>query len=164
MKYYKGNSNTKLHSNSNTLRSNSKSQNFNSIHKVNIWYGNGVSMNNNNISNNVTDSNDDYSGISVDKPLTHTKTTNSIKMNEYKSFSLNKNSLLSKSANMNGVDKMHFELNQDSESQEESCDTSLSNSQKENKATYEWPKNNKLFSNETISFDVDEEKMVGILV
>ncbi|CAF0762611.1 unnamed protein product [Brachionus calyciflorus] len=138
------NSNKKSSSNSNTLKSNSKS--FNLLQeKVNIWYGN----NSTNLINGLND--EDYSGISVDKPSL-LYDNQPYKLTETNSFGRKKStSQLSRKKSYDAYDNINNNYDKN-ETKKKSKDDG-----------YDWEKN-KLFANETISLDVDEDKLVGILV
>jgi hypothetical protein len=95
----------------------------------------------NNVNSWYNDSNDEFSGVSVDKSVINEATNSIIRISDYSNFNKPMNGKLS--INSNDFDE-----------------------DLEEKKLFQWPKNNlPLFSgNETSSLDVDDEKIVGILV
>lgn len=111
---------------------------------------------------------DNYSGISVDKPMSmitqHTSpaimASNSTKNSEHKSF---KNQPQTKPPNLN--DKINEYIDDQGDTGDTS-DTNTNNTKDDHTKSlslFKWQKN-KLISSETISLDVDDEKIEGILV
>ena len=95
-----------------------------------------------NINSWYNDSNDEFSGLSVDKSVINEATNSIIRISDYSNFKKPMNGKLSLNSN--------------------DFDEDL-----EEKKLFQWPKNNlPLFGsgNETSSLDVDDEKIVGILV
>lgn len=121
-----------------------------SVAKVNVWYGNN-------------DNNDEYSGITYDnKPPASSST--------YKNNKNGNNNTFNNYGKQNGVNGLTNSLKK-SEYKSFGTNGKLSNENeyeddKEDKKLFDWPKNNaqKVSNGETISLDVDDERIVGILV
>ena len=112
---------------------------------MNVWYGNN-------------DNNDEYSGITYDNKPPASNST-------YKNNKNCNNNTFSNNGKQNGVNSL-----KKSEYKSFGTNGKLSNENdydddKEDKKLFDWPKNAQKVSNgETISLDVDDERIVGILV
>jgi hypothetical protein len=106
--------------------------------KANVWYGDS----------------DEYFG--VDRALLNMGSINTIeKMSKFKNKSENKNE---------NENSEYSNYNNDYTVDSKDC--SEFDEDKEEKKLFQWPHNNmpQLYSNDTISIDIDDDKVVGILV